>query len=132
MTRQEAWKLRAAMVAGASSLSDQVASTAPDMFQRLRQDGAPVPVGTRINWGGTVKRAAVDLWDREDQDPDHAPTLWEDLDFVDGVRRIPDPVTFGTAFALGELGWWNGVVYRSKLANNTWTPVAYPDAWEVV
>lgn len=130
MTRAEAARLRAAMVTAAQSLDDKTASTAPEMFKRLTGGGALVAAGTRINWNGTVKRAAVDLWDREDQDPEHAAALLEDLDFVDGIRKIPDTITATLAFSLDELGWRNGVVYKSLMDGNVWTPEAYPAAWE--
>lgn len=131
MTEAEARKLRQAMETAAETLDDKTASTAPHMFRRLAGDGSLVQAGTRINWKGQVKKAAADLWDREDQDPDHAPTLWADLDYVDGVRKITETITATLAFAKDELGWWKGTIYKSKMAGNVWTPEAYPAAWEV-
>lgn len=127
-----ALKLRPIIEQAASSLDDKTASTASTLFPRLKQDGALVKSGTRINWNGELKRAAVDLWDTQENDPDHAPTLWEDIDYKDGYRIIPETITAGTAFALNECGWWNGVLYRSKLAANTYTPDQYPRGWELV
>lgn len=127
-----ALKLRPIIEQAASSLDDKTASTASTLFPRLKQDGSLVKYGTRINWNGELKRAAVDLWDTQENDPDHAPTLWEDIDYKDGYRIIPETITAGTAFSLGECGWWNGVLYRSKLAANTYTPDQYPRGWELV
>lgn len=127
-----ALKLRPIIEQAASSLDDKTASTASTLFPRLKQDGSLVRSGTRINWNGELKRAAVDLWDTLENDPDHAPTLWEDIDYKDGYRIIPETITAGTAFALDECGWWNGVLYRSKLAANTYTPDQYPRGWELV
>jgi hypothetical protein len=67
-----------------------------------------------------------------DNAPDNAPTLWENIDYRDGYRLIPETITAGTAFALGECGWWEGVLYRSLLDANVWTPSAYPAGWEQV
>ena len=36
------------------------------------------------------------------------------------------------AFALDELGWWNGKVYRSKRDGNTFNPDVTPEWWELV
>lgn len=127
-----ALKLRPIIEQAASSLDDKTASTASTLFPRLKQDGSLVKYGTRINWNGELKRAAVDLWDTQENDPDHAPTLWEDIDYKDGYRIIPETITAGTAFSLDECGWWNGVLYRSKLAANTYTPDQYPRGWELV
>lgn len=127
-----ALKLRPIIEQASASLDDKTASTASTLFPRLKQDGSLVRSGTRINWNGELKRAAVDLWDTLENDPDHAPTLWEDIDYKDGYRIIPETITAGTAFALDECGWWNGVLYRSKLAANTYTPDQYPRGWELV
>lgn len=131
MTREEALRLRAAMEQAAPSLDDKTASTAAEMFPALKNDGSLVKAGTRVNWHGAVKRAAVDLWDTVDNDPDHAKALWEDLRYRDGIRIIPEVITAGTAFSKGEEGWWQGVVYVSKISGNVWTPTSYPDGWEV-
>ena len=131
MTKSEAMALRRAMEKAAPSLDDAMASTAPVMFPVLKGDGALVKAGTRINWHGVVKRAAVNLWDTIDNDPDHAKALWEDLLYRDGIRIIPEVITAGTAFKKGEPGWWLGEIYVSKIPDNVWTPASYPDGWEV-
>ena len=130
MTRAEALRLRAIVEQAAESLDDQTVSTAPTLLRKLKQDGQLVSAGTRINWGGTIKRAAVDLWDTIENTPDAAPTLWEDIDYKNGYRVIPSVITAGTAFALDELGWWGGKLYKSKLAANVYTPEQYPSGWE--
>ena len=127
-----AGKLRPVIERAAALLDDRTASMAAPLFPRLRQDGALVKAGTRINWNGAVKRAAVDLWDTRENDPDHAAALWADIDYRDGWRIIPETITAGTAFALDECGWWNGALYRSRLEANVFTPDAYPDGWEPV
>ena len=118
--------------AAAGNLTDADASTAAELFPRLKQDGSLVSAGTRINWHGKVKRAAVDLWDRTENNPDNAPTLWEDLAYRDGIRIIPETITAGTAFAKDELGWWGDTLYKSLLDANVWTPEQHASGWEKV
>lgn len=132
MTKQEALAWRAAMVEAAPSLSDKTASTAPQMFDGLKLDGSLVKAGTRINWKGVVKKAAVDLWDTAENTPDAAPALWADLDYREGIRIIPEVITVSTAFAKDELGWWGDVKYRSLVDANVYTPAQYAANWEVV
>ena len=132
MKRSEALKMRSVMELSATSLDDATASTAPDMFPRLKENGELVKAGVRINWNGTVKKAAVDLWDTAENNPDNAPELWADLDYRDGYRIIPETITVTTAFAEGECGWWGDVLYRSKVNGNVYTPAVYPDNWEIV
>ena len=132
MKRSQALKLRGCIETAAQSLDDQSASGAPSLFPALNQNGALISAGTRINWGGALKRAAVDLWDTAENTPDAAPNLWEDLEYRDGVRIIPAVITVGKAFARDELGWWGDTLYRSKVDANVYTPEQYAANWEVV
>lgn len=132
MKRAEAIYLRSIVEQAATSLDDQAASTAATLFPRLKENGELVKAGTRINWNGTLKRAAVDLWDTEANNPDNATALWEDIDYRDGYRIIPQTITAGTAFALDECGWWGDTLYRSTISANVWTPEQYSAGWEAV
>lgn len=129
---EKARKLRPVVEQAAKSLDDKTASTAVTLFHRLKHDGSLIPAGTRINWHGQLKKAAVDLWDTEANNPDNAPALWEDISYKNGFRIIPEALTVTTAFAKGECGWWNGVLYRSLIAANVYTPAVYPQGWEIV
>lgn len=129
---EKARMLRPIIEGAVQSLDDAQASQAAPLFPGLKGDGSLVRAGTRINWGGVVKRAAVDLWDTTNNDPDNAPGLWEDLLYREGIRIIPETITDTLAFAKGEQGWWGDVVYISKLEGNVYTPAAYPDGWEKV
>ena len=84
MKRREAENLRYVIEQAADSLDDKTASTAATLFPGLKGNGALVKAGTRINWNGGIKRAAVDLWDTAENDPDHAGVLWEDIAYRDG------------------------------------------------
>ena len=130
MKRAEAIYLRSIVEKAAVSLDDKTASTASTLFPRLKADGSLVTAGTRINWNGTIKKASVDLWDSAENNPDNAPALWEDIEYKDGYRIIPDTITVTTAFAKDECGWWNGELYRSKYEGNVYSPAVNPDGWE--
>ena len=132
MTRNEALRLRAIVEQAAASLDDQTASESAALFPRLKADGSLVSAGTRINWNGVLKQAAVDLWDMTENNPDNAPTLWVDIAYREGIRIIPETITATQAFALDELGWWQEHVYRSTIAANVYTPDQYAAGWEPV
>lgn len=123
-------KVRAAMDAAGGMLDDAAASKAVEIYPMMRYDGAFIAAGTRIRWGEGLKRAAAGLWDAEENSPDNAPALWEDVLYRDGVRIIPETVTAGLAFAKDELGWWGGTLYRSLIDTNVYTPEQYPAGWE--
>lgn len=128
----KARKLRPIIVQAAASLDDASASNAAELFPALKQDGSLIKTGTRINWHGTIKRAANDLWDTAENSPDAAPALWEDIAYREGYRIIPATITAGTAFAKDECGWWGDVLYRSLIDANVYTPEQYAAGWEVV
>ena len=76
MTRSEAVKLRALVEQAAASLPDREASEGAALFPKMKYGGSLIKAGTRINWSGVLKQAAVDLWDTPENNPDSAPALW--------------------------------------------------------
>lgn len=132
MTRKEAREFIRAFEALRGNADDKAASMAINVYPKLKEDGSLIRVGTRINWDGMLKRAAVDLYDTEGNNPDNAPTLWEDINYREGYRIITETITAGTAFAKDECGWWGDKLYKSLLDSNVWTPEAYPTGWEEI
>ena len=130
-TVEEARKWRAQLEKALPAVPDKDASGCVDLYPTLKHSGKLIRAGTRINWGGWLKQATVDLWDTEANDPDHAPDLWVKINYKDGVRVIPDVISAAEAFALDELGWWDGTIYKSKIPANVYTPEQYPDGWEL-
>lgn len=124
--------MRAAMDKAGALLSDAQASTVTDIYPRLKDNGALVPVGTRIQWNGTIQRSRVDLWDAEENNPDNAPELWETVMYREGIRIIPEVMTAENPFSLGEQGWWGDKLYESLMNANVYKPDAYPAGWKAV
>lgn len=114
------------------SIDDKAASTAKDLYPTMHYTGEAIQAGKRILWNGKIMKAAVTCWDREDNNPDNAPTLWEELQYKDGYRYIPETITVTSAFALNECGWWKDSLYRSKVNANVYNPEQYPPNWEIV
>ena len=73
----DAVAIRDAIETAVQSLDNDIASSVVSLFPTLKQDGSLIKAGTRIQWGGKVIRAKVDLWDREAHSPENAPALWE-------------------------------------------------------
>ena len=132
LTYKEADDFIAAFLALRDGATDALASLAVYAYPELNEDGELIKSGTRINWKGIIKRAAVDLWDAAENNPDNAPSLWEDLNYRKGYRIIPETITVGTAFAKDECGWWGDILYKSLLDSNVYTPVTYPAGWAIV
>lgn len=132
ITRKKALEIRSLAMESAVDLDDAQASNVPEMYPRLYGNGELVKAGTRIYWNGQLKRAAVDLWDTMENNPDNAPALWENIDYTNGYRTIPEVITAGTAFAKGEKGWWKDAVYESLYDANVWTPDQFPAGWNKI
>lgn len=125
-------QMRAAMDRAGTMLTDAQASTVTAIYPRLKDSGELVPVGTRIQWNGTIRRSRVDLWDAKENNPDNAPELWETVMYREGIRVIPEVIVAENPFSLGEQGWWGGVLYESLMNANVYTPDAYPAGWKAV
>ena len=129
---ENARNIRKIVLKNIKSFSDQDISQISGILDKLKEDGSLIPVGTRINWKGIAKKAVVDLWDTVENNPDSAPTLWEDLPYKNGVRIIPETITAASIFQMGELGYWGETLYKSLINNNSWTPEEYPAGWEII
>lgn len=132
MTRKEAEAFIQRIVEIRDGADDALASTVVELYPTLKGNNALITVGTRIHWNGSIKRAAVDLWDTADNNPDNAPALWEDINYREGYRVIPEVLTVGTAFMANECGWWGDKLHQSVIDNNVWTPDAYPAGWLIM
>lgn len=132
ITRSKALKIRSLAMDSAVEMDDVGASSVPEMFPKLKQDGGLVSAGTRINWNGQLKKAAVDLWDTAESNPDNAPALWEDINYTNGYRTIPEVITATLAFSKGEKGWWKDSVYESLYDANVWTPDQFAAGWNKI
>ena len=117
-----------------TNLDDKNASKSVVLYPEMKYDGSFINAGTRINFGGELFKAAVDLWDREENNPENAPALWEEIAYHNGIRIIPEIITATTAFEKDELGYWkaDGKTYKSLLDANVYTPAAYPQGWEEI
>lgn len=132
MTYERALEWRRKIELASSTMPDEDAVTSPELFPAMKYEGELIKNGTRINWMNVVKRAAVDLWDTEANNPDNAPTLWEDITFTGTYRDIPEVITVGLAFMKDEIGMWKGELYKSLLDNNVYNPDRYAAGWEKV
>lgn len=124
-------RFHAVINAGIALVDDKTASISTELYDSMKEDGSLVKAGVRINWNGILKKAAVDLWDTPENNPDNAPALWEDIQYRLGYRIIPETITVTSAFAQGEYGWWGDILYRSKVDSNVYTPEQYPPNWEI-
>lgn len=96
-------------------------------------EGELIPALTRIRDdkdATVIWRANVDLWNTTENSPENAPTLWDRIEYHNGIRIIPDTITATLAWKLGELGYRDGHVYKSGMDGNTYLPGTTGALWE--
>ena len=139
MTRQEAETLRSVIErltgsASSDQLDNKTAYEARALFSRTPVwDGRLVTVGQRIRWGDKLMAATADLWATETNNPDNAPTLWEEILYRDGYRVLTGPISASNPVKPGEWCWEDGVLWACIYPNVcTYRPSEYDGAWERV
>lgn len=111
------------------SVDDKSSSEAIELLPVLKNNGVLIKAGTRINYNGIIKKVSVDIYDITENNPDNAPTLWEDIEYKDGYRIIPEVFNVTNAFTKDEIGWWGDLLYQSLVDNNVYTPEQYAPNW---
>ena len=131
MKKSEAIRLRKIIEGAMQNIDDKTASEGAMLFPKLKYDGSLIQTGTRINWHGLVKRAAVDLWDTVENNPGNAPNLWHNIEYLDGLRVLKEAIPTTNPVQVDEICWYNGVKYKNILGIvNTYLPDVYPAGWE--
>lgn len=132
LTLEEVQVLMIRRTVNSLDIPDATAIRMAGYFPELTGDGSLIKAGTKINWHGALKKAAVDLWDTEANTPDAAPTLWADIAYKDGIRIAPETFTSTNAAAMDELMWFGEHIYKSRMAGNVYTPEQAPTVWELI
>lgn len=64
--------------------------------------------------------------------PDVATSLYKKIGVTEeGYAEWVQPLGASDAYNTGDIVSYNGVLYKSLIDNNTWSPVDYPAGWEV-
>lgn len=119
--------------AGLDLVDDKQASVGVVLYPEMQYENALIKAGSRINWNGTLKRAAVDLWDSVENNPDNAPALWEEIAYLNGYRVLTGHISASNPVQPGEMCWEDGKLYRCIYhVACTYRPSEYAAAWEEV
>lgn len=66
------------------------------------------------------------------QAPEKLPAQWGFVWSTDPAKALPFVAISTSPYNKGDCCTENGVIYRSTIANNVWSPSAYPKGWEAV
>lgn len=65
--------------------------------------------------------------------PDTAVSLYKKIGITEeGYPEWVQPLGASDAYNTGDVVSYNGVLYRSTIDGNVWSPDAYPTGWEVI
>lgn len=119
--------------AGLDMVDDKQASVGVVLYPEMQYENGLIKAGSRINWNGTLKRAAVDLWDSVENNPDNAPELWEEIAYMNGYRVLTGHISASNPVQPGEICWEDGKLYKCVYhVACTYRPSEYAAAWEEV
>ena len=143
LTRNEALKIRAILEEAmqTTALSDQKASQAPTLFPSFKsllksnKTFTQEDVNNRFRFIYNNKMYVViqPHTMQENWTPDTAISLYETIDYVDGIRIIQTYITSANPFSKDEIGIdANGIKWRSLVDFNVYTPEQYANNWEQI
>lgn len=125
MTREEAIKYRNAILLASESLSDEIASTVPDLFEGWATDTA-YEVGDRRKYNGTLYKCLTAHTSQTTWTPDVSPSLWVRTD--DPGEEWPEwvqPLGSTDAYPAGAKVSHNEKHWISQVDANIWEPGVY-------
>lgn len=119
----EARAMRASYIALAQSAPDELLSSGDylSVFDPLCGDGGLIPARSVRRHEGNLYRANADCWDREDNWPSAAPTLWTQVT-PDEWPAWVRPSGAHDAYNTGDKVMHNGKQYTSQIDGNTTEP----------
>lgn len=125
MNRAAAYKYRAGIVQASESLSDETASTVPDLFPTWEAD-TPYVVGDRRRYGETLYKCVQAHTSQSDWTPDVAVSLWVRTD--NPGEEWPEwrqPTGALDAYEKGAKVSHNNSHWISEIDGNVWEPGVY-------
>ena len=123
MTREHAIKLRQMIVKASTSLTDEDALQAIELYPNW-QTGTAYAVDERIRYNSTLYRCVQSHTSQDDWTPDKTPALWT----VVSLEEFPEwvqPTGAQDAYQRGDKVSHNGKHWISTADNNVWEPPIY-------
>ena len=126
-------KLRPYIEKAAISLSDEDALEAVNLFPSWSGDSHEYLKDERVVHEGILYRCLQPHISQPNWDPIAAVSLWARV-LIPDENVIPEweQPDSTNAYQIGDRVLFEGVVYESVIANNIWSPAAYPAGWKEV
>ena len=92
----------------------------------------PIGFVCKSSAGRVVRLLQVYDSDIYTQEPEELPAQWGFKWSTDPEKALPFLAISTSPYMMGDCCSVDGVIYRSVMENNVWSPVDYPSGWEVV
>lgn len=125
-------KLRPYIEKAAIALDDADAIEAVQLFPQWN-DSAQYEAGDRVRFQNILYKCLQNHIAQPTWSPIAAPSLWAKV-LIPDPEVIPDweQPDSTNAYQIGDKVRFDGKVYESVIANNIWSPAAYPQGWKEV
>ena len=127
MTRAEAIAYRNKIEAAASTMTDETALTAAELFPAW-EAGKVYATNDRVRYNGTLYKCVQAHTSQTDWTPSTAPALWKIVS-IDEYPEWVQPTGAHDAYNTGDKVSYNGKHYVCTIDANTYAPDVY--GWEV-
>ena len=128
ITRAKAYALRAMIEKASTSLSDEDALSAIELYPQW-QTGTAYTADERIRYNSTLYRCVQAHTSQDDWTPDITPALWTVVS-LDEYPEWVQPTGAQDAYNKGDKVSYNGKHWISTVDNNVWMPSVY--GWDEV
>lgn len=126
-------KLRPLIEKAAISLDDVDALEAIELYSQWSGAAVQYEKDARVRYNGILYRVLMSHTSQDAWTPDAAPSLFAKV-------LIPDPDVVPeweqpdstNPYQIGDRVSYKGKVYESVIANNIWSPEAYPQGWQEI
>lgn len=138
ITEQRARELRSIIETAMTSVSDEVALSAPELFPAFDSGGHSYTTGDKFTYNGTVYKVLQSHTSQSDWTPETAPSLYAKVliptDEEGQQTEIPEweQPDSTNPYMIGDQVYYDGKVYESLIDGNVWSPTDYPQGWKLV
>lgn len=134
MTREELLKLRELLKKASATFTDEEALDGIGLFPKY-QVGKAYAANDRFQYDGDLYKVIQAHTSQEDWLPDATPALYLKIAKPGEIPVWVQPTGAHDAYQIGDKVHFptkSDPVYESVIANNAWSPTAYPAGWKLV